>query len=131
MITVDTREKLPWSQYWNSDIYTIATLKTGDYSNGIIKIERKSVNDICDSLGKSKKRFYREIERGFDYLIIEGSEREIATHLKSVGSRMTPQYIMSCLKEIHLDYSIEVIMAKDRESAADIALHLLTNCEGW
>ena len=126
MITIDTREKLPWSEYWNDSIYTIATLKTGDYSNGTVSIERKSINDLCNSLGKGKKRFYREIERGFDYLIIEGGETDIAPHLNYIGSRMTQQYIMRCLQEIHNDYGIQVILAGDRESAASIALTLLS-----
>jgi hypothetical protein len=38
MITVDTREKLPWSVYWPDNTYVVATLNTGDYSNGNIFI---------------------------------------------------------------------------------------------
>lgn len=127
MITVDTREKRPWSEYWPNDSYVVTTMSTGDYSNGAILIERKSVSDICNSVGKGKKRFYREIERGFDYLIVEGYKTDIAMHLKHVNSRMTVQYIMHCLKEIHIDYGVEIIMTKDRESAAAIAMNLLSN----
>ncbi|NOR85391.1 hypothetical protein GQ473_04680 [archaeon] len=125
MITVDTREKLPWSVYWPDNTYVVATLSTGDYSNGNILIERKSITDLCNSLGKGKKRFYREIERGFDFLIIEGCKADITTHLKYVNSRMTSQYIMHCLKEIYEDYGIQIIFADDRENAAEIALHIL------
>ena len=38
MITVDTREKLPWSVYWTDNTYVIVTLSTSDYSNGNILI---------------------------------------------------------------------------------------------
>ena len=124
MITVDTREKLPWSVYWPDNTYVVATLSTGDYSNGNILIERKSIADLCNSLGKSKKRFYHEIERGFDFLIIEGNESDIAAHLKKIKSHMSPQYIMHCLKEIHKVYVIQVIFAS-REECASIALYLL------
>ena len=124
MIIVDTREKLPWSIYWPDNTYVIATLSTGDYSNGNILIERKSIADLCNSLGKGKKRFYREIERGFDFLIIEGNESDIVDHLKKIKSHMSPQYIMHCLKEIHKVYTIQVIFAS-REECASIALYLL------
>ena len=127
MITVDTREKLPWSVYWPNNTYVIATLSTGDYSNGNILIERKSIADLCNSLGKGKKRFYREIERGFDFLIIEGCKADIAIHLKYVDSHMTSQYIMHCLKEIYKNYNIQIIFADNKENAAEIALHILND----
>lgn len=129
MITVDTREKLPWSEYWPDDSYIVATLSTGDYTNedGSIKIERKSISDICNSLGKQKRRFYREIERGFNYLIIEGYKKDIEVHLKRINSQMTIQYIMHCLKEIYNVYNIQIIFVRDRKEAADIAKIILTD----
>jgi ERCC4-type nuclease len=70
-----------------------------------------------------------EVERGFHYLIIEGEYGDIAKHLKYRRSKMTPQYIMSVLKRLHSHYGIEVIMCKDREEAAAIALYILQNGE--
>lgn len=125
----DTREKKGFSKTdtWAGICVEIVTMKTADYSNdsGLL-LERKSVSDICNSCGKQKKRFYKECERGFDYLIIEGSEAEIARHLKKVRSRMSVKYIMKCLKEIHELFGANVIMCNNREHAAEIALELLS-----
>jgi ERCC4-type nuclease len=131
-IYVDTREQLPFSltEAWDGVEVERITMETADYTNdnGLL-LERKSVPDICNCCGKAKKRFMREVERGFHYLIIEGSQSDIAKHLKYRRSRMTPQYIMSVLKRLHSHYGIEVIMCKDREEAAAIALYILQNGE--
>ena len=131
MIYVDTREKKSFAETdaWKNVEVQYITMKTADYTNsgGHIKIERKSISDLCNSVGKNKKRFWKELNRGFDYLIIEGDKSDIAVHLKKVSSRMTLQYIVHCLKEIHEDYDVEVIMAEDREYAAAIALHILND----
>ena len=128
MITIDTREQKPWSltEAWSDVEYTVDTMHTGDYTNGSIIIERKSIPDICNCCGKQKKRFWKELERGFDLLIIEGTMVDIRAHLKKRHSRMTPQYISKCLKEVHEDFGISVILAESREDAACIALTLLT-----
>ena len=135
MIYIDTREKKSFAETdaWKNVKVQYITMKTADYTNsaGYVKLERKSVGDLCNSLGKGKKRFYREIMRGFSHLIVEGGMDEISLHLKKVGSRMSPGYIMHCLKEIHTEYNINVIMAKDREDAAIIEmgdkLHMIGN----
>jgi len=124
MITVDTREQHPFSGFWDESVFTIATLKTGDYSNGTTVIERKTIPDLCNSLGKGKKRFYREVKRGFDYLIIEGNISDINPHLINVNSNMTPQYIMHCLKEIHDEHGIQVIFGTT-EYCANLTLSIL------
>lgn len=125
MITVDTREKLPWSQYWPNGSYIVGTLKTGDYTDGKIIVERKSISDICNSLGKGKKRFYKEVNRGFQFLVIEGCIEDIGPHLLSVQSKMTPQYIEHCLRDIHDNYGIQIIFAS-REEAASIVFEMLS-----
>lgn len=131
MIYIDTREKKSFAETdsWKNVKVEYITMATADYTNsdGHIKIERKSISDLCNSVGKNKKRFWRELDRGFSHLIIEGNELDITRHLKKVGSRMTPQYIMHCLKKIHINYDVEVIMAEDRENAAEIALHILND----
>jgi ERCC4-type nuclease len=131
MIYIDTREKKSFAKTdaWKDVEVQYITMETADYtnSNGAVKIERKSVADLCNSLGKGKKRFYREIGRGFSHLIVEGCELDITIHLKRVASKMTPQYIMHCLKEIHEKYEVQIILANDRENAAEIALHILNN----
>ncbi|MDD3039607.1 ERCC4 domain-containing protein [Bacteroides sp.] len=127
MITIDTREQKPWSltDAWSGVSFTVATLSTGDYSNGNVIIERKSIPDICNCCGKSKQRFWNELARGFDYLIIEGDEQDITAHLKKRHSRMSQKYILKCLHEIRDNFGVEVILAGSREDAARIALEIL------
>nr|WP_321498661.1 ERCC4 domain-containing protein [uncultured Methanolobus sp.] len=126
-IIIDTREKKPFSQCesWSGVAYEVATLKTADYSNGKITIERKAVGDFINCCGRSKARFTKELERGFDYLIIEGGLAEIQSYLRKVRSKMGVYYIFAMMKMIRHKYGIEVIMCRDREAAARVALRLL------
>ena len=125
MITVDTREKHPFSLHWDSELYTVGTLKTGDYTNGTIIVERKTISDLCNTLGKGKRKFYKELERGFQYLIIEGCIEDIPPHLKRVKSKMTPQYIEHCLRDIHDNYGVQIIFGST-EDCASITLSILS-----
>ena len=126
-IQVDTREQKPFTKCkaWKDVEYEVVTLKTADYSNGSITIERKGVGDFINCCGKSKTRFLKELERGFDYLIVEGSIPEFQKYLKKVRSRMHVNYIVHMLKEIRREYGIEVILCSNREEAAKLARHLL------
>ena len=127
MITVDTREKRPLSQYWPEGSYIVATLKTGDYTNSdeSILVEVKQIGDMVSCCGKNKNRFMREVMRGFDYFIILGCIEDIAPHLLRVKSKMTTQYIVHCLHDIHDNYGVQIIFA-DREDAASIVFEMLS-----
>lgn len=131
-IYYDTRERTPFTETeaWRGVEAQRITMKTADYTNddGLL-IERKSVPDLVNSLGRGKDRFMREVERKFQYLIIEGKESDVAVHLKRRHSKMSPKYIMSMLNRIHNQYGVDVIMCKDREEAASIALYLLQGGE--
>lgn len=132
VVYYDTRERTPFTETeaWKDVEAVCITMHTADYTNddGLL-IERKSIPDICNSLGRGKERFMREVERGFQYLIIEGTEKDVAAHLKRRHSRMSAKYIMSMLNRIHNQYGVDVIMCKDREEAASIALYLLQGGE--
>lgn len=126
-IIIDTREKKPFSlcEAWSGVATETATMSTGDYTNGKIVIERKGVGDFINCCGKSRERFTKELERGFDYLIIEGGLAEIQSYLRRVRSRMGVFYIFSMMSMIRKKYGVEVIMCRDREAAARVALKLL------
>jgi len=126
-IVVDTREQRPFSECdaWKDVEIVNEKLDTADYSNGEILVERKSVNDFINCCGKNKKRFMKELDRGFDILIIEGNINDMQRHLKKRRSRMHINYIISMLKKIRKDYGIEVVMGDSRESAAQFTLHSL------
>lgn len=125
-IIVDTREQQPLSEFWETSEYIIQTLHTADYANDdkSILVECKQVGDFINCCGKGKKRFTRELERGFNYLVIYGQINDIAPHLLRVNSSMTPQYIIHCLKNVHEKYGVQVIFTS-REEAASIIKSIL------
>lgn len=128
IIKVDTREKKPFTstQAWQGIATETATMTTGDYTNGKIVIERKGAGDFINCCGKEKKRFYKELARGFDYLIIEADLPGLKQQLRTSRSKMKIQYIIHVILEIRREYGCDVILCKDRESAAKVALHLLS-----
>lgn len=81
--------------------------------------------DIINCFGKEKARFMREVERGFDVLILEGSKSDIPAALKKRRSEMTPQYIFACLESLHAKHGIDIIFAGSKENAAKILHDLL------
>ncbi len=87
-IVVDTREQVPL--VFLPEFKTVRLgLPVGDYGiagfsdwdNPAIIAERKSLDDLCGSLGKGRARFYREIEKmrafRFAALVIESTPREV------------------------------------------------------
>jgi len=84
ILVVDTREQTPlfvtarpWIVYKKLD--------QGDYSilgfEDMIAIERKSITDLLNVIGRGRARFEKEIERLKDYwwkgLLIEGTEKDV------------------------------------------------------
>ncbi len=110
-IIIDNREKLPvlYDKTGNPDFPGLKTcfgfLETGDYSiKGMsllsdpfsITIERKSLPDLFQSVGKNRKRFEREFERmsKYDYaaLVIEADFETLFLNPPE-RSRMTPKSV--------------------------------------
>ena len=90
-----------------------------------IKIETKSASDIINCFGKQKIRFSKEVARGFDVLILECTEDDIPKTLKRFKSRMSSNYIFSCLKKLHEDHGVSIIFAGSSECASQIIHDLL------
>ncbi len=73
-IIIDTREKKPYSFYGQDVIRD--TLETGDYTisgyQDSFAVERKTLDDLANSLGKDRNRFEREIQRAqeFDEFVV-------------------------------------------------------------
>ena len=91
-IAFDTREQLPFAfQNMRIDrkktfvLTQRVTLQTGDYSiigyEDKICVERKSLEDLYQTLGKGRERFIRELERMQDFerslIVIEASYSQI------------------------------------------------------
>jgi ERCC4-type nuclease len=87
-IIVDTREQRPWTfENYNVTVKR-AGLRSGDYSlaghEDQIALERKSLDDLVQSLSHGRDRFEREVERlsalSFAAVLVEASAEDIARH---------------------------------------------------
>ena len=132
IIYEDTRQQHRYSEYEIFKQYDVRRicLQTADYTTDApraLLIEIKGIwnMDIIHCFGKEKARFMREVERGFDVLILEGSKSDIPAALKKRKSRMTPQYIFACLESLHARHGISIIFAGSKENAAKILHDLL------
>ena len=88
-IVIDTREQSPFTfegQHYTDTYTENGTLQIGDYSlaglEHLVAVERKSLPDLVQCLGRERDRFEREIVRGkgldFFAVVCEGSWRDIA-----------------------------------------------------
>ncbi len=122
IIVVDNREQRPltFTRFRSEG----GTLQSGDYSirgfESVFAIERKSVDDLCQSLTRERPRFVRELERlrayEFKRLVIEGSRQDIERGL--YRSKATPQSIIGSLHALEIRYGLPIVFAGDRTEAA-------------
>ena len=126
-VIVDTREQRPYS-------YPGAirgTLTTGDYSvagfEDRVAVERKSFDDLFNTLGRGRDRFRRECERlsEFDYaaIVIESDvEAILAGH---PISKMSPAAVLNTLFKWSIRFGIAVWFTGDRESGQAATYRIL------
>ena len=91
-----------------------------DWNNPAFIIERKSLSDLCGSLGKGRARFMREVEKmrqfGFAALVIEGEPRDL--YGTDWRSGMSPLSIMSTLDALAVRQGLHVCWAGTPHGAA-------------
>jgi len=125
-ILIDTREQNPL--VFQNLPSECATLPVGDYgirgfsdwTNPAFILERKSLPDLCHSLGKDRERFLRECEkmRGFRFrgLVIEAVEDQV--HLHQYRSLISPSAILSTLDALAVRAGLHVFWCGDPAGAA-------------
>lgn len=103
-------------------------LPVGDYSlkyfhtwtNPGITIERKSLDDLCGSLGKGRARFFREIEKmrqfRFRALVIEATEAQMDQH--DYRSLIEPASVFGTLDALAVRTNLHVFWCGDPEGTA-------------
>lgn len=133
IIQIDTREQLPLVFDASTLNYETewATLPVGDYGvrgfSGAHKddltlfaVERKSLSDLCGSLGSGRERFYNEIKRARAYtffgLVIEATEDDILLH--RYRSKILPASVMGSLLSLQVNYDVHVYFCKDAAGTA-------------
>ena len=127
VVAVDTREQKPYP----FARCVVKTLKTGDYSivglEDQIAIERKERKDAYASLGRSRARFERELERlsTLDYsaIVIESSLPEFIR--PPPFSRLHPRTAINTLLAWAVKYRVGVFFAGDRQHGYALTRQLL------
>ncbi len=123
-IICDSREQLPYL-FVNDDLYKgtkleTGTLATGDYSlvglEDRVAVERKSLDDLMNCLGRDRERFMREMERGRRLesfcVVAECDWRAIAQG--AYRSQIRPQSALATIHAIMSRMMIPVIFAGSR-----------------
>ncbi|MBC8427019.1 MAG: ERCC4 domain-containing protein [Desulfobacterales bacterium] len=127
-LLIDSREQLPYSFETESEK---ATLKTGDYSlkgaEGLVAIERKTLDDLIGCLTTGRERFERELYRGqaLEYfaVVVEASLSAIANG--QYRSKMLPKSAIQSLLAFSVRYNLPVFFAENREYGTRITESLL------
>lgn len=109
-----------------------ATLRSGDYSivgfEDAISIERKSHEDLYQTLTRDHQRFVRELERlrtyAYSEIVIEASWGKILT--PPVNSRVAPKAISRAIQSLKLRFpTTQWTTAPDRRFAENYTFQIL------
>ena len=126
-IVVDSREQRP---YEFADM-AVRGLKHGDYSvggmEGLVVIERKSMQDLHGSLTHGRERFRRECEALAKYsyaaIVIEGDYFELLAPVKH--SKASPESIVASVLSWSVRYGLPVFFVGNRVGGQDLIYRLL------
>lgn len=120
-IIIDTREQLPYLFKDYPCNVIKKGLKSGDYSlqgyENEITIERKSKEDLFQSLGRGRERFEKEFQRLSKYkysaLVVESSLNGL---LEQPGySRMNPSSVINSVISWGLKYGVQIYFSDNRK----------------
>jgi DNA excision repair protein ERCC-4 len=127
VIVVDTREQLPWAFSYET---IRATMAVGDYclkgyEQGLV-VERKSLDDLINSLTWDRDRFERELAKSPYYalcVICEGSWDDVFAG--NYRSRASPRSISASITALQWRYSVPVFLAGSRQAANRLCQEML------
>ena len=108
----------------------VAGLATGDYSvknlEHKICVERKSLADLTQSLGRERERFDKEMQRILAYphrcLVIEGALEDVVAH--KYQSRIHPNAVLSSLMG-YASHGIPFVFCGSRDQMSDLVKRFL------
>jgi len=143
-VAVDTREQLPFSfqdiRIDRKKAFVLTQkhlLKTGDYSivgyTDRICVERKSLEDLYQTLGNGRERFIRELERmqemEYSAVVVEASLGQVKDPTKDNPlwfSQMNPDSVLgSIIKFAGQFYKTQWKFAGNRANAEKVTFKLL------
>lgn len=125
-ILIDSREQRPFSftgKRFEDVITETGTLATGDYSISgladLVAVERKSLDDLAQCLGKERERFERELvrARGLDAfaVVVEASFEDLARG--RYRSKLNPHSACQSVLSFSARLGIPFLFASSREGA--------------
>ena len=127
IIAVDTREQRPY-RFPRSEV---KTLTAGDYSlvglEDRVAIERKSKADAYSSLGSSRRRFERELQRlsQLDYAVVVIEATLHSFLVPPVFSHLRPESAIGTVLAWSVKYGVPFYFASDRRHAQALTRNLL------
>lgn len=130
VILIDTREQRPFTFSADVDVERV-TLPTGDYSirgaTEHVAIERKSLADLVQCVGRERERFEEELRRLEAYpiraLVIEATPLDVEA--KAYRGQVRPQSVLGSVIAWQVDHSLPVLWAGDATLAARMVEKLL------
>jgi DNA excision repair protein ERCC-4 len=120
-VVIDTREQLPYS-FSDRVVAVRASLPAGDYSveglEGVLAVERKSLDDFVSSVIRERPRFRRELEKLRTYqaacVVVEAGLADIFAHRYHSGAH--PNAVVGAALSIIVDYGVPVFFCSDRQA---------------
>lgn len=128
-IIIDSREQKPYvfrdaqGAYYDT---IIKALPAGDYSiEGYeceIAVERKSLDDLVNTVIHSKERFHRELTKlrmyGYAIIVVEATVGEILAH--NYSSQASPKAVLASALSKHSTFGIPVMFWDTRQIANEL-----------
>lgn len=126
-IQIDTREQAPlvFPPHVQTERAKLVCADYGisgfsDLNNPAFIIERKSIDDLCGSLGNGRERFFRSVEkmRAFRYraLVIEGTEEQIEAG--DYHSSIYPSSVLGSLDALSVRCDLHIFWCRTPTRAA-------------
>ncbi len=142
-IVIDTREQRPYtfSRFGNWISGTVLrALDTGDYSiagmEHLVRIERKTLNDLVRSLMADRARFLREMERLAEFphkvLLVEASLSEVKSpYTFHTEIKAHPNGVAGSIAAIAARHGISVWFGDSRDLAEEMVASYLSKLHAY
>jgi len=130
VITVDSREQVPWVFPPEFASVRRGTLRAGDYAlhgDDNFAIERKSLDDFCGTVSSGWDRFQRELDRMANFpalvVIVEAGMDDVIWHRYN-HERVLPTFVMKRVAQLTM-MNVSVLFAGNADIAAGLCWKLL------
>ena len=137
-ILIDTREQAEFSFDPRLAASERRALPAGDYSvvglEGLVAVERKSLDDFVSTVIHSRERFHRELRKLAGYraacVVVEGGVHDVLLGRYRGGAH--PSAVLGNALSIILDFRIPVFFCSSRQAACQfVQAYLLGAHKRW